>query len=389
MASNNEEPSLKRLRLLEEKEPRTRRIELDMEKYDSSVQAYSDEDLIKIFELGLKVRESVSLNLDVNQKIMEDALNSKMKPIHETVARIEEQVNREVSSTMTNFATEVESFKQNLSVHLTSVTNQLTHELTSRVDGVAQKVQPLDVLSQNIAQNIKTEVTDSESRVTKQLTECKEKLAEISTTLDKPKKKGDRAEQKVIDVLKQQLPNFTFLDTTSVKGKGDIEAQSPNGHKIMIEIKHWKGAIAKDVIENFEKNLANSPYFKVGILLSMTSGIARRSREGRFEIAFNQNQRQYQIYVPNAYANNEEHLIVWSVVMADQLVQIEGDLSENKTSGLNEIYKKFTDNIKYSEKCKSNLEALEICVTHLKENIQPLLKTVNDTKTDIYKLLHS
>ena len=389
MASNNEEPSLKRLRLLEEKEPRTRYIELDMEKYDSSVQAYSDEDLIKIFELGLKVRESVSLNLDVNQKIMEDALNSKMKPIHETVARIEEQVNREVSSTMTNFATKVESFKQDLSGQLTSVTNQLTHELTSRVDGVAQKVQPLGVLSQNIAQNIKTEVTGSESRVTKQLTECKEKLAEISTTLDKPKKKGDRAERKVIDVLKQQLQNFTFLDTSSVKGKGDIEAQSPNGHKIMIEVKNWKGAIAKDEIENFEKNLANSPYFKVGILLSMTSGIARRSREGRFEINFNQNQKQYQIYVPNAYANNEEHLIVWSVVMADQLVQIEGDLSENKTSGLNEIYKKFADNIKYSEKCESNLEALEICVTNLKENIQPILKTVNDTKTDIYKLLHS
>ena len=122
-------------------------------------------------------------------------------------------------------------------------------------------------------------------------------------------------------------------------------------------------------------------------MLSMTSGIARRSREGRFEIAFNQNQKQYQIYVPNA--SNEEHLIEWSVVMADQLVQIEGDLSESKTSGLNMIYKKFADNIKHSEKCKSNLEALEICVTNLKENIQPILETVNETKTDIYKLLHS
>ena len=63
MASNNEEPSLKRFRLLEEKkEPSTRFIKLDMEKCDGSVQAYSDEDLIKIFELGLKVKESASLN---------------------------------------------------------------------------------------------------------------------------------------------------------------------------------------------------------------------------------------------------------------------------------------------------------------------------------------
>ena len=90
---------------MEEKEPSTRFIKLDMEKYDSSVQAYSDEDLIKIFELGLKVKESASLNLDVSQKIM--------KPIYETVTKIEEQVrtqvlkvqqdvNLKVNSNMTN-----------------------------------------------------------------------------------------------------------------------------------------------------------------------------------------------------------------------------------------------------------------------------------------------
>ena len=115
---------------MEEKEPGTRYIKLDMKKYDSSVQAYSDEDLVKIFELGLKVKESASFNLDVNQKIMEDAL-------HETVARID----REVNENMTKLATNVESFTQNLSGHLTSITDQLAHELTSRVDGVAQNLQ--------------------------------------------------------------------------------------------------------------------------------------------------------------------------------------------------------------------------------------------------------
>ena len=310
-----------------------------MEKYDSSVQAYSDEELVKIFELGLKVKEFASLNLDVNQKIM--------KPIYETVAKIEEQVriqvlkvqedvNMKVNSNMTKFATNVEGFKQNLSGHLTSIAK----ELTSQVEGAAQKVQPLEELTKNISESeqkikdqMRLEVTDSERRVQEKLAECNEKLVAISNTLDKPKKKGDRAKREVIDVLKQELPNFTFLDTSSDKGKskGRIEAQSPNGHKIMIEVKDLKGAITKDEIEKFEKNLANSPYFKVGILLSMSSGIAMRSQKGRFEIAFNQNQKQYQIYVPNA--SNEEHLIEWSVVMADQLVQIEGDLSESKTSG--------------------------------------------------------
>ena len=131
-----------------------------------------------------------------------------------------------------------------------------------------------------------------------------------------------------------------------------------------------------------------SPQLKVGILLSMNSGIARRAREGRFEIALNQ-QKQYLIYVPNAYANNEEHLIVWSVVMAEQLASIEGgDLDDRKTQRLNQIYNKFKENIEHSNDCKSNLEALEITVEKLKSSITPILKTVDETKEDIYKLLH-
>ena len=310
MASNNGEHTPKRFRQMpEEKEPAsTRYIKLDMKKYDSSVQAYSDQDLVKIFELGLKVKESASLNLDVNQKIMEDALNSKMKPIHDTVAKIEEQVrtqvlkvqqevSKEVNSNMTKFATNVTDFKQDLSGHLTSITDQLT----KRVDGVAQKVQPLGVLSQNIsesAQNINTqinlEVKGSEERVTKQLEQCKQKLDAISATLENPNKKGDRAERTVIAILRQNLPRFTFIDTHSELGKADVEVQSPNSHQIMIEVKDTKYAINRDEIEKFEKNLASSPQFRVGILLSMTSNIARKSR-ARFEIAYNQNQKQYQI----------------------------------------------------------------------------------------------
>ena len=71
MDSNHGEPSSKR--------PRTehlRHIKLDMTKYDISVQKLSDEELVKIFELGLKVRESAILTVD-NQKMVEDVLASK------------------------------------------------------------------------------------------------------------------------------------------------------------------------------------------------------------------------------------------------------------------------------------------------------------------------
>ena len=399
MASGNGEPGFKRLRSNE-----IRIIELNLANYDISVQKMADEDLLKIFELGLKVRESAMLTLDVNQKIVEEALASKMKPIHESVVKIEHKVTSQVEEVknkvtqdvgrqMDDMKKNVEGLKGDVSNHMTKIKD----ELTERVDTVAQKVQPLGILNSSItqsAESIKTqinnEIQNSEKRVFREIEACKQKLESIATSLEKPgTSKGARAERKVIDILRHHLPTFTFNDTSFVSGKGDIEAQSPNNNMIMIEVKHWDSkALSKDAIESFEEKLASSPQFKAGILLSMASGIARRAHEGRFEISFNQ-QKQCQIYVPNAYANNEEHLIVWSMVMADQVANTkDGDLGEEKIQGLKRIYSKFKENIKYSQECKSNLEALETSVENLKSSITPILQTIDETKKDIYKLLH-
>ena len=155
----------------------------------------------------------------------------------------------------------------------------------------------------------------------------------------------------------------------------------------MIEVKNKKTSVPKNEIELFEENLAKSPQFKVGILLSLASGIARRAREGRFEVNVNP-RKQYLIYVPNAYASNEDHLIVWSVIMAEQLANLAGDLDATKIQGLTLIYNKFKRNIEQSQQCRSNLEALETSVEKLKSSIIPILETVDETKNDIYKLLH-
>ena len=404
MESGNGEPSPKRSRS-GEMGPSVRYIKLDMANYDSWVQDYSDKDLVKIFELGLKVKESASLSLDVNQKIVEDALDSKMKPVHDSVERIEKQVGEQVkkveenvanavSTHLTKFTKNVEGLKKEVSEHMTTIKD----ELTGRVDTVARKVQPLDILNSTIstsAESIKTqlhqEIECSETRVKRELGEWKQKLDSISNALEKPSNKGARAERNVITILRDNLQplNYTFLDTSSHLGKGDIEAQTPNGHKIMIEVKQWAAALSKSEIEKFERNLKSSPDFKGGILLSMTSGIARRSQEGRFEVSFDQSQKQYQIYVPNAYAKNEEHLIVWSVVMAAQLAKLGGELGERKTQGLDEIYKKFAANIQHSNECQSSLEALKNSVKNLENSIKPILNTIDETKNAIYKLLHS
>ena len=323
---------------------------------------------------------------------MHDSVARIEKQVEEQVKKVQENVEEAVSTHMGKFTKDVDGLKQEVAQHMSTIKD----ELTGRVDTVAEKVQPLDILNKAIttsAESIKTEVHEvvqgSEKGVKDQLGEWKQKLDSISSSLKKPSNKGARAERNVITILRDHLQplNYTFLDTARDKGKGDIEGQTPNGHKIMIEVKQWEAALSRSAIEKFERSLKSSPDFNGGILLSMI--IARRSQEGRFEIAFDQSQKQYLVYVPNAYANNEEHLIVWSVVMAAQLAKIDGELGESKTQGLDEIYKKFAANMQHSNDCKSSLEALKNSVKNLENSIEPILKTVDETKNAIYKLLHS
>ena len=257
MDSNHGEPSSKR--------PRTehlRHIKLDMTKYDISVQKLSDEELVKTFELGLKVRESAILTVD-NQKMVEDALASKMKPVHDSVTKIEQQVieqvkevkkkvTQDVGEQMKEVQRNVEGLKGDVTKHLTTIKD----ELSGRVDTVARKVQPLDVLNSTMnqsAQDIKAqlsrEIKESEGRVASELVACKQKLESMSTSLEKPSSKGARAERKVMDVLKENLASFSCFDTTSMTGKGDIVVQTPNNHSIMIEVKNKKTFVPKNEIE--------------------------------------------------------------------------------------------------------------------------------------------
>ena len=450
---NMEEPNAKRPRSAAEEshnDQRYRSISLEMEKYDEWVRKLSDDELVSVFELGVKVKESVIFTVDVTQKFMEKALSSQMQPVKDIVENIEKEVKQQVQSVQENVTTNVSDQMKKMSDNVQGLKGDLTKNISEtlapgvrqiqdtmgKIEGkVNEQVQEVQTnvteivcknvkkmadnvldFKQEVSKNIKSigtkleedvksvtakvpplvsvknEIKESEKRITDALGKHKEQLDEISATLANPSKKGARAERNVLGILNQNLRSsgFNFNDTSSERGKGDIEAESSDGHKIMIEVKDRRNNLSKEEIESFEKNLAKSPDFKVGILLSMSSSIARRSKGSKFEVAFDQDQRQYQIYVPNAYMNNEEHLIVWSVVMAAELAKIEGgDLGERKTQELKKIYKQFQENLTHSQGCRANLASLEDVVRKLKDNIVPILDTVDSTKNDIYKLLHS
>ena len=392
MASNTSEPNTKRQRLdqqqLEDGRSRFTTITLDMKRYSTWVRTLSEDGLVSIFELGVKVRESLALSVNVNQAFLEEALTSQMKPIQDSVSNIETEVTRQVKTVQENVSREVKT-----------LTEDLKDSLTKRVDTVAERVPPLSSLNTAITQsegNIKTqinstfkEINSSESRVYDELKMCKDKLDEISKNLMKPGVKGVVGEMTVLKILRHRFPSWSVEDVASTGRKMcDIVASTPLDDKIMIEVKNQTTSVPSNECNKFEENLTASPDFKVGILLSLKSGISNHSSARDFEVKFLQTENQYRIYVPNAMQEPDGNRVVWSVLMAEQLAQIRMELTGGQKEGLEEICAQFKKDVERGKVCEESLKSLEKAMKKLKEDMSPFFETVRKTKESLHKLLH-
>ena len=392
MASNTNEPNTKRQRLDQEQVEDSRScfttITLDMKRYSTWVRTLSEDELVSIFELGVKVRESFTLSVNVNQAFLEEALTSQMKPIQDSVSNIETEVKSQVNTVQENVSREVKT-----------LTEDLKDSLTKRVDTVAERVPPLSSLNTAITQsegNIKTqidstfkEINSSESRVYGELKTCNDKLDQISKNLMKPGVKGVVGEMTVQKILKHRFPSWSVVDVASTGWKMcDIVATTPLDDKIMIEVKNQTTSVPSNECNKFEENLTASPDYKVGILLSLKSGISNHSSARDFEVKFLQTKNQYRIYVPNAMQEPDGNRVVWSVLMAEQLAQIRMELTGGQVEGLEEICAQFKKDVGRGKVCEESLRSLEKAMEKLKEDMSPFFETVRKTKESLLKLLH-
>ena len=373
---------------LEDGRSRFTTITLDMKRYSTWVRTLSEDELVSIFELGVKVRESFTLSVNVNQAFLEEALTSQMKPIQESVSNIETEVTRQVKTVQENVSREVKT-----------LTEDLKDSLTKRVDTVAERVPPLSSLNTAITQsegNIKTqidstfkEINSSESRVYGELKTCNDKLDQISKNLMKPGVKGVVGEMTVQKILKHRFPSWSVVDVASTGWKMcDIVATTPLDDKIMIEVKNQTTSVPSNECNKFEENLTASPDYKVGILLSLKSGISNHSSARDFEVKFLQTKNQYRIYVPNAMQEPDGNRVVWSVLMAEQLAQIRMELTGGQVKGLEEICAQFKKDVERGKVCEESLKSLEKAMKKLKEDMSPFFETVRKTKESLLKLLH-
>ena len=367
-------------------------ITLDMKRYSTWVRTLPEDELVSIFELGVKVRESFTLSVNVDQAFLEEALTSQMKPIQDSVSNIEKEVKSQVNTVQENVSREVKT-----------LTKDLKDSLTERVDTVAQRVPPLSSLNTTItqsAENIKTQINSSGSRVYDGLKEikdevhremktCNDKIDEISKNLMKPGVKGVVGEMTVLKILRHRFPSWSVEDVASTGRKMcDIVASTPLDDKIMIEVKNQTTAVPYKECNKFEENLTASHGFKVGILLSLKSGISNHSSARDFEIKFLQTENQYRIYVPNAMQEPDGNRVVWSVLMAEQLAQIRMELTGGQVKGLEEIHAQFKKDVEQRKVCEESLKSLEKAMKKLKEDMSPIFETVRKTKESLHKLLY-
>lgn len=458
-----EEPSIKRPRSdLEDHDHGFRKcISLDLEKYGEWVRKLSDDQLLSVFELGVKVREAVFFTVDVNREFMEEALASQMKPVQEAVTTIEEEVKhrvqevqesviRDVRDQMSKMSQVVEQFKISLTNDINSVldpkmkliqgtmetiTGQVNQQvlkvqtnvtdevcngmktmtdsvqgfkgdlrndihgihqdLIAQVNEVVSKVSPLNILNQHITQSaqgvlnqLNAQIMRSEQRLMPAIGECQQELSKISSSLEvKSSVKGLVGEKLVINILRERFPNFTTVDVSKQSGKGDIQIVSYRQHKLMIEVKNRESSnVPQTEIDRFKRDLAGCGDVKVGILFSMKSGIANKAQNGKFQVKFKEN--QYQIYVPNA--GKDENLIVWSVLMADELAEAShGELRTGQVEELEQLYDEFKSSKEHEKRCRDSLKTLANSAKAIEENMGCILQTVEITRNKLKKLLRS
>ena len=130
-----DEPSTKKQRLNPEEsqfegQSHSRNITLDMAKYDEWVRKLSDEELVDIFGLGVAVKESVTLTVDVNQKFMKETLSSQMEPIQQRVSDIEKEIKAQVETVKDNVSKDVKALTGDLKTDIQNALAPKIKEIT-------------------------------------------------------------------------------------------------------------------------------------------------------------------------------------------------------------------------------------------------------------------
>ena len=332
----------------EKRQRSTRQIDIDLNNFPPWVETASEEELIRVFRIGVTVRDSVEIETDIKFR-------------HEDIHGIlSEKFNA-------------------ISENLQAQTRRAQHEREQSIKELKGCKAKIKHLGTSIAAPLNQVVAISSAH--------EEQLNKVARIRDKAPVKGSLGENDVYEIL-QELTSHTVRMVAKIgNAKGDINVQSPAGNNYLIEVKNHEYPIKSQEITKFEADVKKAPKdFQVGILISLKSAIQGRAQGRKFEITCVD--ERYFIYVPNALVSRDENLVIWAVLVADELVALNQNLGNTQRDELEALYKEFKENVECIKACKQNLKSLELAIKGIKENLTPFLKVVENAGKKIRKILH-
>ena len=180
--------------------------------------------------------------------------------------------------------------------------------------------------------------------------------------------KGQIGESKVFNTLTMLFPKNEIEDTHSTPNRGDFIIHLNNDKKILIDNKDYKNNVPKKEIDKFYQDIETNVDVHGGILMSNTSGIAKKEDFGIEIVA-----GKPVIYL--YHTNNNDSKIKSAVDMISSIIQSEGIDFSNV-----EIAKKIKD---YASNLKKKIAKIR---RDLKKHEEIMMSTILDIENTVKKI---
>lgn len=183
--------------------------------------------------------------------------------------------------------------------------NSKINELINEIEHYKTNIRNLDAIQnqhiERIIRDNKTEINEIRDKCETKIEELYKKMTSMQTLSDNSYYKGKVGEQKMLQVLTLLFPKNEIIDTHCDPNRGDFLIVCDSEKKILIDNKDYNSNVPKKEIDKFHKDIENNIDVHSGILISNSSGIARKDD---FEIDIVNNKPV--IYLCNTNKNQEK-----------------------------------------------------------------------------------
>lgn len=270
----------------------------------------------KVIEMGYTAYLGTIENIyQINNKEYNNKIK-KIKEQHHTEMLIKQKEITELNNIISQIKI---SNKQNQEILIENLKNKLNiqhkndidyknskiNELKSEINEHKKIIREQDTVQneylERIIENHKKDIAEIREKYDKKVEELYTKMTALQTFNDNSYYKGKVGEQKMLNLLTMLFPKNEIIDTHKDPNRGDFLIICENEKKILIDNKDYNTNVPKKEIEKFHKDIENNIDVHSGILISNSSGIAKKDD---FEIDIIKNKPV--IYLCNTNKNQEK-----------------------------------------------------------------------------------